>query len=128
MKFQLSEEWLRRMAEAEDVAGCINIGPPSEAWPWDRLGVSALPKDVLEMQRVQSATIKQIADMEEKFPDRRWQLRDGEPCSHPGCLKHVTHPCEGCGRVGGRTACQHERLNEDGVCRSCGQDRRINGR
>jgi hypothetical protein len=23
---------------------------------------------------------------------------DGEPCSHPGCRNHVTHPCEGCGR------------------------------
>jgi hypothetical protein len=28
--------------------------------------------------------------------------RDGYPCSHPGCLQHITHPCEGCGRVGGR--------------------------
>ena len=27
---------------------------------------------------------------------------DGVPCSHPGCLNHVTHPCEGCGRVAGR--------------------------
>ena len=26
----------------------------------------------------------------------------GEPCNHPGCLSHVTHPCEGCGRVAGR--------------------------
>lgn len=26
---------------------------------------------------------------------------DGKPCSHPGCLNHVTHPCEGCGRIGG---------------------------
>ena len=30
------------------------------------------------------------------------ELRDGEPCAHPGCLHHVTHPCEGCGRLGGR--------------------------
>lgn len=29
-------------------------------------------------------------------------LKDGEPCSHPGCLHHVTHPCEGCGRIAGR--------------------------
>jgi len=29
-------------------------------------------------------------------------LRDGEPCGHKGCLSHVTHPCEGCGRIGGR--------------------------
>jgi hypothetical protein len=27
-------------------------------------------------------------------------LRDGEPCSHPGCLNHLSHPCEGCGRIG----------------------------
>jgi hypothetical protein len=29
-------------------------------------------------------------------------LEPGEPCGHPGCLSHVTHPCEGCGRIGGR--------------------------
>ena len=22
----------------------------------------------------------------------------GGPCAHPGCMSHVTHPCEGCGR------------------------------
>lgn len=31
------------------------------------------------------------------------KLIDGVPCSHPGCLNHVTHPCEGCGRIAGRT-------------------------
>ena len=30
-------------------------------------------------------------------------LRDGEPCTHPGCLSHLTHLCDGCGRVGGRS-------------------------
>lgn len=29
-------------------------------------------------------------------------LRDGEPCSHRGCLNHISHPCEGCGRIGGK--------------------------
>jgi hypothetical protein len=28
-------------------------------------------------------------------------LVDGEPCGHPGCLSHISHPCEGCGRIGG---------------------------
>jgi hypothetical protein len=28
--------------------------------------------------------------------------KDGIPCKHPGCLSHITHPCEGCGRIGGR--------------------------
>uniref|UniRef100_A0A6M3IJP5 Uncharacterized protein n=1 Tax=viral metagenome TaxID=1070528 RepID=A0A6M3IJP5_9ZZZZ len=21
-----------------------------------------------------------------------------EPCKHPGCVNHITHPCEECGR------------------------------
>jgi hypothetical protein len=25
-------------------------------------------------------------------------IKEGEPCSHPGCQLHHTHPCEGCGR------------------------------
>lgn len=29
-------------------------------------------------------------------------LKDGEPCNHPGCFIHITHPCEGCGRIAGR--------------------------
>lgn len=31
------------------------------------------------------------------------ELKDGEPCSHKGCLNHVSHPCEGCGRIAGRS-------------------------
>lgn len=34
--------------------------------------------------------------------ERLTVVRDGEPCGHPGCLSHVTHPCEGCGRIAGR--------------------------
>jgi hypothetical protein len=31
------------------------------------------------------------------------KYRDGEPCNeHPCCLQHQSHPCEGCGRIGGR--------------------------
>jgi protein gp37 len=26
---------------------------------------------------------------------------DGNPCSHTGCFHHITHPCEGCGRIAG---------------------------
>ena len=29
-------------------------------------------------------------------------LRDGEPCNHFGCERHIKHPCEGCGRIGAR--------------------------
>jgi hypothetical protein len=31
-------------------------------------------------------------------------MRDGEPCSHRGCLNHISHPCEGCGRIAGKTS------------------------
>jgi hypothetical protein len=31
----------------------------------------------------------------------RRTLPDGVPCAHRGCLHHVTHPCEGCGRIAG---------------------------
>jgi hypothetical protein len=27
--------------------------------------------------------------------------RIGEPCPHPDCLSHISHPCEGCGRIAG---------------------------
>jgi hypothetical protein len=30
--------------------------------------------------------------------------KDGQPCGHCGCLHHRSHPCEGCGRIGGRNA------------------------
>jgi hypothetical protein len=34
-------------------------------------------------------------------PEADQSLKDGEPCS-PGCINHVTHPCEKCGRIQGR--------------------------
>lgn len=30
------------------------------------------------------------------------KLLDGEPCDHIGCLHHISHPCERCGRIGGK--------------------------
>lgn len=36
------------------------------------------------------------------LPSSERILKDGDPCGHPGCLNHVTHPCEGCGRTAGR--------------------------
>lgn len=43
-----------------------------------------------------------MSKMSELFALRDQGLLDGEPCNHPGCLSHVSHPCEGCGRVAGR--------------------------
>lgn len=30
------------------------------------------------------------------------KYNDGEPCNHKGCLSHISHPCEGCGRIAGK--------------------------
>ena len=27
---------------------------------------------------------------------------DGQPCEHKGCDRHLSHPCEGCGRIGAK--------------------------
>lgn len=32
---------------------------------------------------------------------------NGRPCGHKDCLNHITHPCEGCGRIGGKSV-DHE--------------------
>jgi hypothetical protein len=68
------------------------------------------------------AYLKQLAKEtrgdENRWPElnlriyRRPVLRDGEPCAHPGCLSHVTHPCEGCGRVGGRSVAKEMTVDE----------------
>lgn len=29
-------------------------------------------------------------------------IPSGTPCSHRGCASHISHPCEGCGRIGAR--------------------------
>lgn len=34
----------------------------------------------------------------------RVRIPDGVACGHQGCLHHVSHPCEGCGRIAGRSS------------------------
>ena len=51
------------------------------------------------------------------------KLMDGQPCKHPGCLSHLSHPCEGCERIGGKAPFDYgaahrriaEKLGEDGT-------------
>ena len=38
--------------------------------------------------------------------NKKKTFREGEPCHHPGCANHVTHPCEGCGRIAARGVVQ----------------------
>ena len=42
-------------------------------------------------------------------------LKDGEACDHPGCLSHVSHPCEGCGRRSGKDPVSLDSLHGRGI-------------
>ncbi len=42
-----------------------------------------------------------IRDVEVLNASELRRIRPGEPCSHPGCMSHKSHPCEGCGRQWG---------------------------
>lgn len=51
-------------------------------------------------------------------------FEDGEPCNHLGCLGHVTHPCEGCGRTGGRGVVMTTKSRQKMIelkCCGCGE-------
>lgn len=43
--------------------------------------------------------------------ENRGKYKDGEPCDHTGCLHHITHPCEGCGRIAGYYPEDLEKVN-----------------
>lgn len=32
--------------------------------------------------------------------DAELLYKNGEPCQHRGCRNHISHACEGCGRIG----------------------------
>ena len=52
----------------------------------------------------QEAEIVRV-NRQNKYQDElEWLVSAGEACEHIGCLKHVTHPCEKCGRIAGRGA------------------------
>lgn len=53
----------------------------------------------------------------ENITDKDWKkymiaewtpLKDGEPCWHKGCLNHISHPCEKCGRIAGSSKLTRE--------------------
>lgn len=57
----------------------------------------------------------------EVHPRIKKQWPEAQPCDHPGCLSHLTHPCEGCGRIGGRLAppYYHRALDIPRCCGNC---------
>ena len=69
-------------------------------------------------KQVKTSILKTVAELNEVLERAKSKtldinsLRDGEPCSHPGCLSHVTHPCEHCGRIAGKTIIDEQKGNK----------------
>ena len=63
-----------------------------------RFDLAQMEERFVELQEAGEA-MEQLPDL---IPVGR-TYPDGVPCDHPGCLRHITHPCEGCGRVEGRS-------------------------
>lgn len=45
----------------------------------------------------------------------RIKYNDGQPCEHRGCLSHISHPCEGCGRISGKGVAYYNDLLEENL-------------
>ena len=60
-------------------------------------------KTVKQSHRCWVCATDHHTDMGNIVPHQNRIFDEGEPCGHPGCLSHITHPCEGCSRVGGKT-------------------------
>ncbi len=43
---------------------------------------------------------------------KKREYKDGEPCRHKGCLNHISHPCEGCGRIAGKNTKEMKEVKE----------------
>jgi hypothetical protein len=56
---------------------------------------------------------KEKGNINAEFLLRRMRvIKESEPCDHAGCLSHLSHPCEGCGRISGKgTAVKHVKSN-----------------
>lgn len=53
-------------------------------------------------KRAQDGIVKSQKKLIDKMFPKEKRYKDGEPCPHPGCRNHFSHPCEVCGRVGAK--------------------------
>ena len=62
-----------------------------EAIVTKRTEVSEIAEEWAKPTKLQSTSL----------PGQMMEHKDGMPCEHKGCLNHVSHPCEVCGRIAG---------------------------
>lgn len=76
---------------------------PPEKWPWDGFGEKPHPEaQTIPKNSGEVLTPEPIRLKARSIGISTAALPDGVACPHPGCLSHFSHPCEGCGRIGGR--------------------------
>lgn len=97
---QAFEELDRSIGEPTDLTAVL---PSSVAG--SRMAQNALAQE-RQLAKPKMLTLADIAALVKtpKIASGAADLRDGVACGHPGCLSHISHPCEGCGRIGGRSA------------------------
>lgn len=86
----------------------------------DRYVDYMVPCEVIEAEAVRVVDIDKLNSLIEGADTRRTPP-DGVPCSHPGCLSHISHACEGCGRIGGKRDGSEPPARSEAVPRSRGQ-------
>lgn len=88
---------VKAVATALGIPGHI-IPSPGEYQPIDHTPLYAFEcaKEVLQNGPAN------IPDGVGGFLEKPTIFEPGKPCDHPGCLSHVTHRCEGCGRINGQ--------------------------
>ena len=63
--------------------------------------MSDLERRLAELEAFQDSLPCEAVTFGPEWRQRIGDLRPDQSCGHPGCLSHVSHPCEGCGRIGG---------------------------
>jgi hypothetical protein len=104
-------EMLKRFPESDPLPNPCDIGPKT----YESLKAKCQPRDTESLTPIEQMAARFTGitfHKRDDIPDDGLihpctcgdprKLRDGIPCSHPGCLSHITHPCEGCGRIAGR--------------------------
>ncbi len=78
------------------------VGPHSLFTNISSTNIRELLKQGKSIKYLVPESINEYIRKMELYTDKKIKFENGQPCSHPGCLHHMKHPCEGCGRIAGQ--------------------------
>lgn len=96
-------EWSQK--EVSSIDDCVdhlfNLALHGLPMPWTPDYNKTVHEYLLERSKMSETEFKRLYENPwGSFMKVKYQ--DGQPCRHPGCMAHISHPCERCGRVGAR--------------------------